>query len=116
MNNELSILIKKHPDTWIEEAKTKPKEKLEYQLNKQMETFFSNSLLDLSQEGKGLLAVTSFEAKNSVFRKTDENNSFLVNIPGHWQTKSAEKTINELNNLLELRSRFGIELKDVRRR
>ena len=31
-------------------------------------------------------------------------------MPGHYETESAEKTINELNKLLELRSQNGIEL------
>ena len=51
-----------------------------------------------------------FEATNSVFNITNENNSFSITIPGHWQTKSAEKTTDELNKLLELRSQNGFEL------
>ena len=64
------------------------------------------------------MAVTYFEATNSVFIIIDENYSFSIKIRGHWQTKSAEKTINELNNLLELRPQNGIELhvKEVRKR
>ena len=55
------------------------------------------------------MGVTSFECKYSVFNITDENNSFSITIPGHWETKSAEKTTDELK-LLELRSQKGIEL------
>ena len=62
------------------------------------------------EEGKWLLAVSSFECTNSVFNITNENNSFSIIIPGHWETESAEKTIDELNKLLELRSQNGIEL------
>ena len=39
MNNELSLLIKKHTDTLIEQTKTKPQETLEFKMNKQMQTF-----------------------------------------------------------------------------
>ena len=33
------LLIKKHTDLSIEQTKTKPRETLEFKLNKQMETF-----------------------------------------------------------------------------
>ena len=56
------------------------------------------------------MAVSSFECTNSVFNITNENNSFSIIIPGHYETESAQKTINELNRLLELRSQNGIEL------
>ena len=46
----------------------------------------------------------------TLFNITNENNSFSIIIPGHYQNKSDEKTINELNKLLELRSQNGIEL------
>ena len=76
MNNELLLLIKKHTDTLIEQTKTKPQETLELKLKKQMETFSFSTPLNLVEEGKSLLAATSFEATNSVFNITDENNSF----------------------------------------
>ena len=38
MNSELLLLIKKHTDMLIEQTKTKPQAKLEYKLNKQMES------------------------------------------------------------------------------
>ena len=62
------------------------------------------------EEGKWLLAVSSFECINSVFNITNENKSFSIIIPGHYQNESDEKTINNLNKLLELRSQNGIEL------
>ena len=70
------------------------------------------------EEGKWLLAVSSFECTNSVFNITNENNSFSIIIPGHYQNKSDEETIDELNKLLELRSQNGIELhvEQVRKR
>ena len=110
MNNELLLLIKKHTDTLIEQTRTKPQETLEFKMNKQMQTFSFNPSINLVEEGKWLLAVSSFECTNSVFNITNENNSFSIIIPGHYQNKSDEETIDELNRLLELRSRNGIEL------
>ena len=104
MNNELLLLIKKHTDTLIEQTKTKPQETLEFKMNKQMQTFSFNPPINLIEEGKWFLAVTSFECTNSVFNITDENNSFSTVIPGHYQNKSAQKTIDELMKLLELTS------------
>ena len=79
-------------------------------MNKQIETFSYNPPINLAEEGRWLLAVTFFEATNSVFIITDENISFSIIIPSHWQTKPAEKTIDELNNLSELRFQNGIDL------
>ena len=110
MNNELLLLIKKHTDTLIEQTKRKPQETLEFKMIKQMQTFSFNPPINLFEEGKWLLAVSSFECTNSVFNVTNENNSFSIIVPGHYETESAEKTINELNKLLELRSQNGIEL------
>ena len=110
MNNELLLLIKKHTDTLIEQTKTKPQETLEFKMDKQMQTFSFNPPINLVEEGKWLLAVSSFECTNSVFNITNENNSFSIIIPGHYQNKSDEETIDELNKLLELRSQNGIEL------
>ena len=47
--------------------------------------------------------MSSFECTNSVFNITNENNSFSIIIPGHYQNKT-DKTINDLNKLLELKS------------
>ena len=110
MNNELFFLIKKHTDTLIEQTKTKPQETLEFKMNKQMQTFSFNPPINLLEEGKWLLTVSSFECTNSVYNITNENNSFSIIIPGNYQNKSDEKTINELKKLLELRSENGIEL------
>ena len=75
-----------------------------------MQTFSFNPPINLIEEGKWLLAVSSFECTNSVFNITNENNSFSIIIPGHYQNKSDEETINELNKLLELRSQNGVDL------
>ena len=115
MNIELLLLIKKHTDTVIEQTKTKPQETVEFKMNKQMQRFAFNPPINLIEEGKWLLAVTSFECTNSVFNITEENNSFSIIIPGHYQNKSAQKTIDELNKLLELTS-LELHVKEVRER
>ena len=55
---------------------------------------------------------------NSVFNITEENNSFSITIPVHWQTKSDEKNFDELNKLIKLKSQIGIQLhvEEVRKR
>ena len=71
--------------------------------------------MNLFEEGKWLLAVSSLECTNSVFNITNENNSFSIIIPGHYETESAEKTIDELNQIVELRS-LELHVKEVRKR
>ena len=80
-----------------------------------MQTFSYNPPTNLVEEGKWLLAVSSFECANSVFNIKNENNSFSIIVPGHWQTTSAEKVIDELIKLLEFRSP-ELHVKEVRKR
>ena len=115
MNNELLLLIKKHTDTLIEQTRTKPQETLEFKMNKQMQTFSFNPPINLIEEGKWLIAVSSFECTNSVFNITDDNNSFSIIIPGHYETEFAEKIIEDLNKLLELKS-LELHVEEVRKR
>ena len=115
MNNGLLLIIKKHTDTLIEQTKTKPQETLEFKMNKQMQTFSFNPPINLVEEGKWLLAVSSFECTNSVFNITNENNSFSIIVPGHYQNKSVEKTIDDLNKLIELKS-LELHVEEVRKR
>ena len=115
MNNQLLLLIKKHTDTLIQQTKTKPQETLEFKMNKQMQTFSFNPPIDLLEEGKWLIAVSSFECTNSVFNITDDNNSFSIIIPGHYETEFAEKIIEDLNKLLELKS-LELHVNEVRKR
>ena len=115
MNNGLLLLIKKHTDTLIEQTKTKPQETLEFKMNKQMQTFSFNPPINLVEEGKWLIAVSSFECTNSVFNITNENNSFSIIIPGHYKTEFAEQTIDELNKLLELKS-LELHVAEVRKK
>ena len=115
MNNELLLLIKKHTAVLIQQTKTKPQETLEFKMNKQMQTFSFSPPINLLEEDEWLLGVSSFECANSVFNITNENNSFAIIIPGHYETESAEKTIDELNKLLELKS-LELHVKAVRER
>ena len=108
-------MIKKHTDTLIKNTLTKPQETLEFKMNKQRQTFSFNPPINLVEEGKWLLAVSSFECTNSVFNITNENNSFSIIIPGHYQTEFAEKMINDLNKLLELKS-LELHVDEVRKR
>ena len=115
MTNELLLLIRQYTDTLIQQTKTRPQEKLEFKMDKQMQTFSSSRPLNLLEEGKWFLGMTSFECTNSVFNITGEKNSFSITIPGHWGTKSAEKTIDKLNKLLELWS-LESHVKEVRKK
>ena len=80
-----------------------------------MQTFSFNPPINLIEEGKLLLGVTSLEGTNSVFNITNKNNSFSIIIPGHYETESAEITIDELNKVLELIS-LELHVKEVRKR
>ena len=115
MNNELLLLIKKHTDTLIQQTKTKPQETLEFKMNKQMQTFSFNPAIDLVEEGKWLLGVSSLECTNSVFNITNENNSFSIILPGHYEADFDEKIMVELNKLLELKS-LKLHVAEVRKR
>ena len=115
MNNELLLLIKKHTDTLIKQTKTKPQETLEFKMNRQMQTFSFNPPINLIEEGKWLIAVSSLECTNSVFNITNENNSFSIIVPCHWEDEFSEKINNEVNRLLELRS-LESHVDEVRKR
>ena len=110
MNNELLLLIGKKTDTLIEQLKTKPPVTLEYKMNKQVETSSFSPPLNLVEEGKWLLGVSSFQANNSVLNITDENNSFSITTPSHWNSDDGEEFFNKLNSLLELRFENDIKL------
>ena len=118
MNNELIPFLNKHTDTLIEQTKTKPLESLEFKMNEQMETFSFNPPINLIEEGKWLLTMSSFERTSSVFKITNGNNRFSIAIPRHWISESAEKTIDELNKLSELRSQkdFDLHVEQVRKK
>ena len=46
-----------------------------------MESLSINPPIDLSQEGKWLIAVTSFEKTNFVFNIIDKNKTFSITTP-----------------------------------
>ena len=118
MNYELLLLIKKHIDTLIEQAKSTPQELLAFKLNKQMETFSFNPPVNLIEEKKWLMAVTIFEVTNSVFKVSAENNSFSTTTPDHWYSRGGAGTFNRLQKILELRSQniFELRVKEARKR
>ena len=61
-----------------------------------MGTFSFSPPINLFEEGKWLLAVTSFEAKYSVFKITDENKTFFSYYTRSLGTRSAETTTDKL--------------------
>ena len=87
-------------------------------MKKQTEKFPNNPPINIAEEGKWLLGVTSFECTSSVFNITWENISFSISIPGHWNSEDSEEIINKLKKLLEFKSEKGIELhiEEVRKR
>ena len=61
------------------------------------------------------MAVSSFECTNSVFIITNENNSFSITTSGHWNSESAQQTIDKLKELLELDKRdLSLQIAAVR--
>ena len=110
MNNEVLLSNEKGFDINIEQTKTQPQETLEFKLNKELGTFSFNPPINSFEEGKLLLAVTSFEAPNSVFNITDENKSFSTSTPSHWSSRGGAEAINTLHQILKLRSQKDIEL------
>ena len=65
-----------------------------------------------------MIAVTFFWATNSVFNKTNQNNSFLNSIPGYWTCRGGTETSFKLQEILELREEIDYELhvKEVKKR
>ena len=117
MNIELLLLIEKHTDTLIEQTKTKPQETLDFKMNEQMQIFSFNPPINLVEEGKWLLRLTSFEVTTSVFNITNENNSFSITIPGHWIPEDAQQTFDKVQELLELDKRdLSLHIAAVRER
>ena len=104
------LLVKGHIDTLIEQTKTRPQETLQFKQSRQKESFSSNPLINMVDEGKWLIAVKSFEATNFVFNLTDENNSFSINTPSYWTFRGVVETINKLQKLLDMRQKNVIEL------
>ena len=89
---------------------TKPQETIDFTLNKRTDTFSFCPLINLTEEGKWLLAFASFEAIDSVFNITDGNNSVSKTTADHWMLKRVEVTLDKLRNLIELTSKTDNEL------
>ena len=83
-----------------------------------METFSIGPWINLSEEGKWSLAVTSFEATNSVFIITDGNNSFSISTSGYWSSTGGAETFNRLHKFMKHRSQNDLEahVKEVQKR
>ena len=99
-----------HTDTLIQQTRTKSQVTPENKMNKQMQLFSFSPPKNFSEEGKLLLAASSFDCTNSVLKITDENTSFSISTPDNWGAKFNKKANDELNKLLELRSQNGFEL------
>ena len=110
MSNTLLFLFKEHTDTHIEQRKTKTQENLKLKLNRQLNNFSYCPPSNLTEQGKRLFAMTSFEATNAVFNTTDENNTFSFSTPGQWYPKGGGEIFGKLFEKLGLRSENDFEL------
>ena len=81
-----------------------------------MQTFSFSPTLNLIEEGKWFLAVTSFEATNFVFNINIENNNFSISTPSHWSSEEGEGFINKLKRMLKARSEYDIERHGVKKK
>ena len=57
-----------------------------------------------------ILEVSSFECASSAFNIIDENSSFSISTPSHWNSEDSEDLINKFDKILELRSENDKEL------
>ena len=85
-----------------------------------MQSFSFNPPINIVEEGKWLLAVSSFECTNSVFNITDENNSFSKSLPGRWRILNylEDKITDKLKKLLKLKCENDNDLpvEEIRKR
>ena len=75
-----------------------------------MENFCYSRSINLSEEGKSLSAVTSFEAATSVFNIADGRKSFSITTTSRSIPEGSEEVVDKMNELLALRSQIDIEL------
>ena len=96
----------------IDQIETRPQKTLEFEMKKQKQVFSFSQPLNLSEEGKWLLAVSSSAATNSVLNITDENNTFSNSIPGRWRIINylPNGIIDKLKEILKPRSDNDIKL------
>ena len=119
LNEECIVTFnKKHTDTLCGRTRTRPQETLEFILNKQMETLSFSPPINLFEEGKCFLGLTSFQATNSVFNETNENNSFSLTKPGFWSSRGGAASRNRQWECLALRAQndFELHVEEVRKR
>ena len=102
----------------IEQTKTKLQETLEFKMNKQMHVFSFSPPINLVEEGKRLLRVTSFACTNSVFKLTAKPIARQSLYQDIGKPSLLKKTIDELNKLLDLRSQneFELHVQQVRKK
>ena len=60
MKNEYLFSFKKHTGILVQQTKTRPQETLDFKMTKQMQTFSINPPINLVEDDKWLLKVTSF--------------------------------------------------------
>ena len=87
-------------------------------MNNQKGKFSFKPSISLSDKRKWMLAVTFFEATNSVFRITNKNIFFPITLPSYWSWRGGSETIIKLREFLRLRAQNDIELhvKEVKKR
>ena len=110
--------ITKHTDTLIEQTKTKPQETLEFQQNRQTEIFSLSPRINSVEGERILLALTSFEATNFVYKISDGSSSFSFSTWRHWYPQVGGEIFDKLIKSLELRSEEDIDLclKEIEKR
>ena len=118
MSNELLLLINKRTDTINQQTRTRPRETLDFKMNKQLKTFSISPPLSLLEEGKWMIAVTSFETTNSVLNITDENKNFSNTTPSCWTSRAGVERNNKPRELLRLREQSDIQIhvKEIKKR
>ena len=71
---DLLLSVTKNCETLSEQTHTKPQETLEFKMTKPKETFHFKSPIQL--KGDWMIGLTDLEVYNSIFNKTEENNTF----------------------------------------
>ena len=69
-----------------------------------------NPPINLVEEGKWMIAVTSSDGTNAIFDITDEKNSFSISIPGYLSAWGGQETNDKLQEFSKFRARNDIEL------
>ena len=92
-----------------EQTRARPRETLEYKMNKQMITFSISPPIPLVEEGKWVMAVTSSGAIVFVFNMKNENNILSFSILSYWFTRGDQRTIIRMKESLVLRDENDIE-------